>query len=197
MVYVSQPSPEDAEVLTSGTAAGLYMFLDLAAKRGDVTKATAVALRTGSKKVLDIDGDQQLDLRALDQEDLLSRFHRLSKADLNDQSRATYEGRFRRAVEMYLKYLDDDPTWKPVVSKARASTPKLSANGTTVPDNTGAIIPPRPGMTDFPVPLRPGVVAKLHLPDDLGPKEARKIIAIVTALANEERLAITAGNSED
>ncbi|MDQ4020384.1 MAG: hypothetical protein M3257_01855 [Actinomycetota bacterium] len=203
---MSQPNAEDAETLTSGTAAGLYMFLDLAAKRGDLTKATAVALRTGSRKVLDIEGDEQLDLRKLDQDDLLSRFHRLSKADLNDQSRATYEGRFRKALNMYLMYLDDDPSWKPAVTK-RSSTTKPSTSKTKAalhmaetPEAQTVTLPTTPpptGMTEFPIPLRPGVQGKLILPDDLTQKEAKKVVAIVTALAIEEQLAITAGPSAE
>jgi hypothetical protein len=207
VIYVSQPNAEDAELLTSGTAAGLYRFLDLAAKRGDLTKATAVALRTGARKVLEIDGDPQIDLRGLDRDDLLSRFHRLSKADLNDKSRATYEGRFRKATEIYLKYLDDDPSWKPAVSKSRSSIPKTATNSrpraadVVVTEAAPAAVPtaPRPvtGMTEFPIPLRPGVQGKLILPDDLTQKEAKKVVAIVTALAIEEQLAITAGPSTE
>ncbi len=52
-------------------------------------------------------------------------------------------------------------------------------------------------MTEFPIPLRPGVQGKLILPDDLTQKEAKKVVAIVTALAIEEQLAITAGPSAE
>lgn len=208
---MSQPSSEEAELLTSGTAAGLYKFLDVAIKRGDISQATGIALRTGSRKILDLEENDQADLRTLDQDDLLRRFHIKSKIDLNDKSRATYEGRFRKAVEMYLKYLDDDPTWKPAPPKPRTNTPK-AANSTNkaattgktpeppLPMNGGAagpITPPTVGMVDFPIPLRPGVYGKLVLPEDLTQKEAKKVVAIVTALATEERLAITAGPSTD
>jgi hypothetical protein len=111
------PNPDDAEVLNSGTPAGLYTFFDLAIKRGGLSSAHGVALRTGSRKVLDVEDDDRTDLRTLDQDDLLRRFHIKSKVDLNDKSRATYESRFRKAVEMYIKYLDDDPSWKPAVPK--------------------------------------------------------------------------------
>lgn len=209
VVYVSQPSAEDAELLTSGTATGLYKFFDVAIKRGDIGQSTGIALRGASKKVLDLEEDHDLDLRTLDQEDLLRRFHVKSKIDLNDQSRATYESRFRRAVEMYLKYLADDASWKPAPSKSRASTPRATtskpaaaepaaeAKETPPTPHNGTVTPPPPGMIEFPIPLRPGVQGKLILPDDLTKKEAERVVKVVSALAIEEQLAITAGPSAD
>ncbi len=204
---MSVSNPEDAELLNSGTPVGLYKFLDLAMKRGDIPQPTGVALRVGSKKVVDIDGDDQLDLRNLDQDDLLRRFHIKSKVDLNDKSRATYEGRFRKAVSMYLKYLDNDPTWKPkprastskTTSRAKMSAPTPSVDDTPDTTDTSAVTPPAtspgPGMIEFPIPLRPGVQGKLILPDDLTKREAERVVKVVSALAIEEQLAITAGPS--
>jgi hypothetical protein len=137
---------------------------------------------------------------------MLRRFHVKSKIDLNDQSRATYESRFRRAVEMYLKYLADNPSWKPASSKARATTPRAATSKpaaapaadvreTPPIPNNGTVTPPSPGMIEFPIPLRPGVQGKLILPDDLTKKEAERVVKVVSALAIEERLAITAGPS--
>lgn len=202
---VSQPNAEDAELLTSGTAAGLSKFFEVSIKRGDLTSATGVALRTASRKVLEIEEDPELDLRKLDQEDLLSRFHTKSKLALNDQSRATYEGRFRKAVDMYLKFLNNEP-WKPTPSKPRTSTSKGAAKPKVTPaepeeqdapptTNNGAVVPPPPGMIEFPIPLRPGVQGKLILPDDLTKKEAERVVKVVSALAIDEQLAITSGPS--
>ncbi|MBV9160896.1 MAG: hypothetical protein JO281_04910 [Pseudonocardiales bacterium] len=205
---MSQPNAEDAELLTSGTAAGLYKFFDVAIKRGDIGQSTGIALRSASKKVLDLEEDHDLDLRTLDREDLLRRFHVKSKIDLNDQSRATYESRFRRAVEMYLKYLADDPNWKPTPSKSRPATsraatskpaaaPAADVRETPPIPNNGTVTPPSPGMIEFPIPLRPGVQGKLILPDDLTKKEAERVVKVVSALAIEEQLAITAGPSAE
>jgi hypothetical protein len=203
-VYVSQPSSEDAEVLNSGTPAGLYKFFDIAIKRGDLAQASGVALRTGCRKVLDIEDNDQLDLRTLDQEDLLRRFHVKSKVDLNDKSRATYEARFRRAVDMYLKYLDGDPSWKPPPQRATSSKsgstgkPSTPKSPDVPPPNANTDPSPPPlGMIEFPIPLRPGVQGKLVLPENLTQKEAKRVVAVVTALAMEEQLAITAGPSDE
>jgi hypothetical protein len=207
-MYVYQPNAEDAELLTSGTAAGLYKFFDLAIKRGDIGQSTGIALRSASKKVLDLEEDHDRDLRTLDHEDLLHRFHVKSKIDLKDQSRAAYESRFRRAVEMYLKYLANDPSWKPAPSKSRASTPRATTSkpaaahatevkGTPPTPNNGTATPPLPGMIEFPIPLRPGVQGKLILPDDLTKKEAERVVKVVSALAIEEQLAITAVSSAE
>lgn len=191
VVYMSQSPAEGAELLTSGTAAGLYTFLDIAIKRGDIGHSTGIALRSASKKVLDLEEDHDLELRSLDQEDLLRRFHIKSKVDLNDQSRARYESRFRRAVEMYLKYLANDPSWKPAPSKSHVSTQRATTSrptaAPTAPSNATATHP-LPRMIEFPIPLRPGVQGKLVLPDDLTKKEAERVVRVVSALAIEEPL---------
>jgi hypothetical protein len=48
------------------------------------------------------------------------------------------------------------------------------------------------GMIEFSIPLRPGVQGRLIPPDDLT-KEAERVVKVVSALAIEEQLTITAG----
>lgn len=50
-------------------------------------------------------------------------------------------------------------------------------------------------MITYPLPIRRGVQGRLVLPEDLSKKEAQRIANFVAALAFDERLAITAGES--
>lgn len=154
--------------------------------------------RGEARRELSVDDD--LDLRTADLDDLLRRFHTLSKAELRDETRQTYDTRFRSAVGRYQKFLADDPSWKktttPRKPKSTSSTGRVPA---AAPEPETASVTKLPGthLMEFPVPLRPGVVAKLFLPTDLTEREAKRIAEVVKALSGGEQLAITAGPSTE
>lgn len=194
----------DPEVLNNGTPAGLYIFLTLAAQRGDMPKAQTDNMRVGARKVLDVvHAADDLDVRTADLDDLLRRFHTLAKADLRDETRQTYEKRFRDAVDRYQKFLADDPSWKktatPRKPKSTSSTGRVPSTPAAAPEPEMASVTALPGahLMEFPVPLRRGVVAKLFLPTDLTQREALRIAEVVKALSGGEQLAITAGPSAE
>lgn len=206
------PHETDPETLNSYTPPGLYMFLDLAMKRGNLTAATGTALRVGSKKVLDIEGNDAVDLRSIDLDDLIDRFKRLTNHDLSEKSQETYEVRVRKAITMYVKFVDRDPTWKQLAAgkggaRAKKATTTKSSNGTTPPVEEAPVVEqvthtPAPRLpvedentVEVPVPLsRDGHrKAKLVLPVDMTDKEAKKISGIVELYVMPEQLAITTG----
>lgn len=185
--------------LNSGKPVGLFIFLALAVQRGDIPQAQGTNLRTGARKVLEVEENGNVDLRAADLDDLVRRFHIKSKVDLKDESRTTYEKRFRSAVEMYTKYLADDPSWKPSASKRSGSSPKRT-RPTVVPEPTMASVTTMPvtsSMTDIPIPLRSGVVARLSLPADLTDREAKRIAKIVEAYGGGGQLALPASTGTE
>jgi len=194
----------DPEVLNNGTPGGLFLFLTLAAQRGDMPKTQTDNLRVGTRKVFDVvQAGDDLDLRTADLDDLVRRFHTLSKVDLRDETRQTYEKRFRDAVDRYRKFLADDPTWKQTVlrkPKSTTSTKRTSPApaSTPIPEPELATVTTLPGshLMEFPVPLRRGVVAKLFLPIDLTEREAKQIAEVAKALAGGEQLALPQGTSE-
>lgn len=191
--------PLDPESLNSGKPAGLYLFLALAIQRGDIPQAQGNNLRGSARKVLEVGDNDDVDLRAVDLDDLVRRFHIKCKVDLKDESRATYEKRFRAAVDKYTKFLADDPSWK--FTMTRKSKPTTS-RPTVVPDPepSGATVttmPVRHEMVDIPVPLRPGVVARLSFPADLSDREAKRIATIVEAYSGGLQLALPAGRAND
>lgn len=202
---MTEPAKNGPELLDSGTGAGLLYFLDLMIKRNEVNKSTGGALRTASRKYLELEDDPDgVDLRGIDHESMNRRFVNRHRVELNEKSLDTYAHRFRHAREMYLNFLDGKE-WN--IIKRRVAGAKTRTNGTkpttkteTSPvdeSRTDTAASPSPGMTTFPIPLRPGVMGKLILPDDLTQKEAKKVMAIVTALAVEEQPAITPGSPQE
>lgn len=193
----------DPEDLNSGRPVGLFIFLTLAVQRGDIPQAQGTNLRVGARKVLDVEENDDVDLRAVDLDDLVRRFHIKSKVDLKDESRASYEKRFRTAVEMYTKYLSDDPSWKPTASARKAKSTTSSGKRTTptpapelVPDVAPVTLLPGAHLMEFPVPLRRGVVAKMYLPTDLTDLEAKRIGDVAKALAGGEQLSLPPGETD-
>lgn len=54
-------------------------------------------------------------------------------------------------------------------------------------------MPARAPLIEYPFPLRPGVQARIALPEDLTEKDAKRLARFVESLAFSEQLAITAG----
>lgn len=188
----------DPEVLNSAKPAGLRMFLDLAVQRGDLPQARGTNLRVAARKVLDVAGDEDLDLRTVNLDELFHRFHIKSRVDLSDASRQTYEKRFRDAVDMYLRSLNDDQSWKTPQRKPKSGmSTRRATMPVSVPEAEEASVLTISGtrLTKFPVPLRRGVEAQLCLPDDLTEHEAKRISKIVEALAGREQPQLPPGES--
>lgn len=51
-------------------------------------------------------------------------------------------------------------------------------------------------MTVLPIPLRPGVIAQVHIPDDLTKTEAEKISRIVLAMAYDDKTQVQSSIQE-
>lgn len=200
--------PEEAQP-NSGTGAGLIAFLNWAIRKNELTKDAASALRTGSRKVLETDGDwATLDMRSLDVEDLLRRFRNKERGgDLSDKSVAVYEQRFTSTVDMYRKWLANDLDWRPSRTRSSTASTVRRNSGTGAPRQNSAMVSklaavepvpePEPptgvDMVTYPLPIRPGVQGRLVLPENLTAKEAKRVANFVAALAFDEQLAITAG----
>lgn len=184
--------------VTDGSGGGLIAFLGWTIDKNELVDATASALRTGCMKVLSVEnGWEDLDLRTADLDGILSRFKIKHRMDMKDRTREQYEQRFRQSVEMYVKWLDDDPTWKPAQRKRATSTNgggngnKPSPAPASVPSAAPVEIPtkqapPQPGMITYPFPIRPGLRGSIQLPEDLTTREASRIAAFIATLAVED-----------
>jgi hypothetical protein len=123
---------EESANPSAGTGAGMIAFLNFLIRKNEMVEATAVALRTGCRKVLDTEDDwANVDIRTLDVDGLITRFRNKSRGDLAERSVSNYEQRFRSTVEMYRKWLEDDPSWRPSTrTRSTAAAAKRTGSGT-------------------------------------------------------------------
>lgn len=190
-----------------GTALAMIAWLGWTISTHELREATASALRTGCQKVLDVESDlESLDMKSADVDGIITRYRNKHRGTMKDQTIETYEQRFRQTVEMYLKWLDGDTSWRPA-QRQRAS----SGSGDAKPARKAAKQaepkvqervhqqhePTVPGMIKYPFPIRPGLQGTITLPEDLTMREAKRIAAFVSTLALEDEepaRAITAGH---
>lgn len=183
-----------------GTGRGLVDFFSWAAKKGLLNKNTAGARRAAAQQVLAVEDDwENVDVRTLEVEDLLRRFANLRKQDFTPKSLETYQSRFRKALQMYLDYLDNPATWRPSTRErpSAGQRQRSSIDGKpTAP--AGPQTQGSPAMVEYPFPVREGVFAYLTLPMDLRAEEARRLGSFLESLAVAgERKALQPGKAGD
>jgi hypothetical protein len=201
---------EERKEIMNGNGLGLLQFCDRAGERGEINVSTAKALRSTAKKILAVESADlgAIELRALDVDDLLSRWVNLNRADYGAGSIETYRSRFRLAVAMYLAWLAEDPNWRmagraaPRRAATRSSDSRTASNwrqGKPKPaeravndlDESSRSSSPdipadsRPAhrMMTYDVPLRSDVVVRVTLPFDLTTEDAQRLKNFVDALA--------------
>jgi hypothetical protein len=186
-----------------GTGGGVVEFFDYLADKGLMNRSTAAARKSAAIKVLETEDDwKDVDLRSIDIDEQVHRFHTLSKTMYRPNTLSTYESRFRSAVEEYLKYLDDPAAYKSPTASRRSSKRQpvtASASGDDAScggDAAGATRshvasgpvpapPPREQLITYPFPLREGVMAYVQLPSDFRSKEAERMARFLTSVAFE------------
>lgn len=121
----------------------LLKFLDYTGEKRLVKRATATARRTACNRVLDVlDSSERADLRAVDLENVFSRFSNLHAQEFSPSSLKTYFERTRKAVEDFIAYRKDPANWKPNVAQ-RVRDNRSRAAGSRMKERTaGASSPP-------------------------------------------------------
>jgi hypothetical protein len=198
-----------------GTAAHFLHFLDWAEKKGELPSSMIQNWRNASTKVLEIEDDwQNLNVVQFDLDEHINRFQILKRTNYTNGSMGAYKSRTRTAIEAYRKWLANPGSteWKPKAGTprtARSGEPKSTVKKSTAAepvstvdiapptgDVSGGHVPNRAAMVEYPLPLRPGVQARLWLPEDLTEKEAKRVARFAESLAFTEQLAIT-GNVDE
>jgi hypothetical protein len=177
-------------------AKNLVEFLDKAGSKGRIRPDMAAQLSGATKKILEIEQDwEEIDLSQLDVEGLIVRFRNLKGLDYTPNSLTEYERRFRRAIEMFLKYAED-PNWthngqssqvKKNNAQQGSSKTKSKRNPPTqneiVETSNIAINSAGIQMMDYPFPLRESCVVRLRLPADLKIAEVERLAAFMRSVA--------------
>lgn len=179
----------------------LAKFLDWASSKGLLKQATAQSRKIAALRVLGaLDPSEQEDLRGVDRDTAFHRFVNKDGNSFTPESLATYRSRFQIALEDFLRYREDPASFRFAASKSSSarsgSSGKPKASESTRGRSAAARNPATPAVaaqalpqtqhTDvvFPIPIRDGIVVRIHnLPSNLSKSEAQRIAAVVLALA--------------
>jgi len=178
------------------SAKNLLDFLARAGEKGWIKPEMATYLSTATKKVLEIEQDwEELDIHQIDTDDFLTRFRNLKSLEYSPSSLSEYERRFKRAVEMFLDFVQDPAGWKhngktnggqknktknaAVKTKGKVAQPTSAeaVETSTVTINSAGI-----QMMDYPFPLRESCVVRLRLPSDLKAAEVERLAAFMRSV---------------
>ncbi|MBL0749399.1 hypothetical protein [Nocardioides baculatus] len=187
-----------SESAAEGTGAGLQDFLAWAGRTGEMNPTTAEAWAVACRRVLALEDDpENVDLRQVDVDTLLSRFENLNRTKFTSSSMKTYQSRFRAAVTAYLAWLANEP-WKPAKRLSRKKSDSGNGSGAATPASGAtekstthaAVSTPKqpahetaPRLVTYQVPLRPDLMISISLPVDLNEADAARISAFVSSLA--------------
>jgi hypothetical protein len=175
--------------LQSGTADGLMLFLQVAPTTGWLKEATAKSYRAAVSQILDVTAAgqdlDQLKIRDLNVEEALVFFKEVQHEKYTEGSMASYQTRFRKAVDMYKQFLDNPKSLRPAPERRtvrhRVDDPSVSmdwAEWTTVRS-----VEVDQGTIDYPFPLISGGTAHLHLPRELHPADVERLIKFLRSIA--------------
>jgi hypothetical protein len=126
------------------------------------------------------------------------RFMNLNRQNYTPNSALTYKSRLRSALEDFKRYVENPMSFRPSVQsragavrgKASRSTTELSGNAKATPSASGTLgVLPAPVVTKdlLPIPIRADLTVYVQgLPFDLTLAEARKIGAVIAAMAAVE-----------
>ena len=165
-------------------------FLRQGAVSGIISPANARSRKLAAEHLLiQLKSHERLDLRLLDVDELCSRFHKLQGSTIRPENIQVYKERLCSALKDFVSWTSDPAGFQSVEGE------KPDAVLVAARDNEGqeqareelALNPPRSPHDIFPIPIRDDLVVYLqNVPLDMTQAEARKIAAVVQALALPE-----------
>jgi hypothetical protein len=177
----------------------LFRFLDYVRAKGLMSPNTVESRKASANKVLGIlDLDEAEDVTKLDLDEVVHRFNNLHGQKYTPDSLRSYKSRTKSAIEDFSRYLENPMAFKPGVQRRE----KKAVNGSLqkkvhhleAPDmSTASPVLGRPTLIPaassniLPIPLRAELTVHVQgLPFDLTPAEAKKIAAVIQAMAMVE-----------
>ena len=165
-------------------------FLRQGAVTGLIGPATARSRKLAAENLLiQLKSHERRDLRQLDVDELCSRFHKLQGSTIRPENIQIYNERLCSGLKDFIVWTSDPVGFKSVegekpesvIVAARDSAAQAQAREEL------ALNPPRSPHDIFPVPIRDDLIVYLqNIPLDMTRAEARKIAAVVKALALPE-----------
>lgn len=170
----------------------LVDFLDYAANKGLLNKATANAKRIAVERIFEVAEDSERgDVREVDLSSLMHRFMNLAGAGFKPDSLSTYQSRVRSGIDEFVAWKSNPMGFKPSKRSAagksgRASSrvdvaPEAPKTSQSQPINHSAV-----QTNSLPIPIRSDLIVLIQgMPFDLTKAEANKIAKVVMAMAME------------
>ena len=165
-------------------------FLRQGALAGVIRPATARSRKLAAEQLLvQLKSHERLDLRQLDVDELCTRFHKLQGSTIRPETLQVYNERLKSGLVDFIRWTDDPGGFTSVEGEQPEA--KLVAGrdspGQARAREELALNPPRSPHDIFPIPLREDLVVYIqNVPLDLSRREARKIAAVIQALALPE-----------
>lgn len=163
------------EFLRQGTVAGL------------IKPATARSRKLAAKHLLvELRSHERLDLRLVDVDELCTRFHKLQGSSIRPENLQVYNERLKSGLKDFFSWISDPTEFSSIEGEQPEAKMVASRDtpGQALAREELALNPPRSPYDIFPVPLREDLVVYLqNVPLDLSQSEARKIAAVINALA--------------
>jgi hypothetical protein len=165
-------------------------FLRHGAVTGLTGPATARSRKLAAEQLLvQLKSHERLDLRLLDVDELCSRFHKLQGSTIRPENLQLYNDRLSSGLKDFITWTSDPANFKSVEGEKPESVMVAARDtpGQAQAREELALNPPRSPHDIFPVPLREDLVVYLqNIPLDMTMAEARKIAAVIQALALPE-----------
>lgn len=162
-------------------------FLRRGAVTGLMGPATARSRKLASEQLLiQLKPHERADLRQLDVNELCSRFHKLQGSTIRPENLQLYNDRLSGGLKDFISWTDDPVSFNSVEGEKPESVVVAARDtpGQAQAREELALNPPRSPHDIFPVPIREELVVYLqNIPLDMTQAEARKIAAVVEALA--------------
>lgn len=179
------------------TAEALGRFLKQAGMEGLINPATARARRNALDHLAgELNEREQSDIRTLDVDELVSRFHKLEGSSIRPETLELYGDRLKKGLDDYLRWLDAPSKFKPSARERVRNFARGSGAEPALNEEQRAAERIRLEATEnptriVPVPIRTDQVVYIdNLPLDLTPAEADRIARVVRAFADGKGLEV-------
>jgi hypothetical protein len=179
----------ESKVDTSGIS--FVRFWDLVSAMGLIKQNTARALSVATRKVLGVEESwENLDITIMDLDAIIETFKRSSADVYNSETINAYINNFRRALNVYLEYLDDPAGWRKFAASESGKRLDLEVksdwrrgewvNANHVEEAVEEELDA--DVRTYPFRLRAQCIIELQLPVDLSRKDVKRLKKFLEAL---------------
>jgi hypothetical protein len=153
----------------------LIGFLDFAAQRGLLKKATANARKIACQIILKILSETEAsDLSQINLEDVIQRHRNLAAGKISPQTLKTYESRVQIAINDFIEYNKDPSSWKPSTKPRRRG---VSPSTTVKVANSKAKTKNSQGEVYTPIQPSVHIDFQIHISPEATPQQIDQIFA--------------------